>query len=134
MQKFDQENVEALLVNLGLSVDNYFFAMTRPSLLSRAVIGNIVDFANRYCIISFSETEINLIMLSRLSNKNTTELIKINRNEIVSAEFSSILISYMLYLKTNESSMKFQVFKKFGKFNKISASLELFKRLYVNKG
>ena len=49
-QKFDQENVETLLTNLGLNVNNYFFAMTKPSILSRALIGNIANFSNKYCI------------------------------------------------------------------------------------
>ena len=43
-QKFNQENVEILLTNLGLNVNNYFIAMTKPSILSRAIIGNIVDY------------------------------------------------------------------------------------------
>ena len=82
MQKFDQENVETLLTNLGYNINNYFFAMTKSSVLSKVIIGNIMDFASRYCIICFTETEINLIMLSRLDNKKVTDIININRNEI----------------------------------------------------
>ena len=129
-QKFDQENVEILLTNLGLNVNNYFFAMTKPSILSRVLIGNIMDFSNRYCIICFSETEINLIMLSRVDNRKVTEIIKINRNEINNIKLSDIMISYMLNIKTSEATMKFQVFKKFGKFAKIKNSIELFKKTY----
>lgn len=130
LQKFNEENVENLLTNLGFNVNNYFFAMTKPSVLSRALIGNIVDFSSRYCIIYFSETEINLIMLSRLSNKKVTEIIKINRNEINSIKLSNILISYSLTVKLEESTMRFQVFKKFGKFTKVKNSIKLFKKIY----
>ena len=129
-QDFNQENVEYLLTTLGLNINNYFFAMTKPGVLSRALIGNIVDFSNRYCIICFSELEINLIMLSRLDNKKVTEIIKINHNEINNIKLSNILISYMLQIKLNESTMKFQVFKKFGKFTKTTSSIDLFKKIY----
>lgn len=130
MEKFDEVNVEVLLTNLGLNVNNYFFAMTKPSLLSRALIGNIVDFSSRYCIFCFSETELNLIMLSRVDNKHVTEIIKINRNEINSLKLSNIVISYMLKINSNESTLKFQVFKKFGKFTKVKNGIEMFKRIY----
>lgn len=130
MEKFNEENVEFMLKNLGLNVDNYFLAMTKPSLLSVALMGNIVEFANRYCIICFSETELNLIMLSRVSNKKVTELLKINRNEINNIGLSDILISYMMNIKASESTMKFQVYKKVGKFKKIKSSIELFKKMY----
>ena len=129
-QKFDQENVEVLLTNLGLNVNNYFFAMTKPSILSRALIGNIMDFSSRYCIICFSEIEINLIMLSRVDNKQVTEIIKMNRNEINDIKLSNVLISYMLNIKSSESTMNFQVFKKFGRFTKVKNSIELFKNTY----
>ncbi len=81
--------------------------MTKPSLLSVALMGNIEEFSNRYCIICFSETELNLIMLSRISNKKITELIKIDRNEISNIKLSDILISYILNINVNESTMKF---------------------------
>ena len=51
-QKFNQENVENLLRNLGLNVDNYFFALTKPSMLGRAFLGIAADFSSRY-IVSF---------------------------------------------------------------------------------
>lgn len=130
MSKFDVENVEKVIADLGLNVNNYFFALTKPSMLSRTLVGNIADFSSRYAIVCFSETEINLIMLSRMSNKKVTELIRINREEIKSVKFSNILISYMLKMKLNDSTMNFQVFKKFGKFAKVKNSLELFKKTY----
>lgn len=130
MEKFNEENVELILKNLGLNVDNYFLAMTKPSLLSVALVGNIVEFANRYCIICFSETELNLIMLSRVNNKKVTELLKIDRNEINNIKLSDILISYMMNIKASESTMKFQVYKKVGQFKKIKNSIELFKKIY----
>ena len=77
-----------------------------------------------------SETELNLIMLSRLNSTKVTELIKINRNEISKIKLSDILISYMLNLTSNESNMKFQVYKKVAKFTKLKDSLELFRKLY----
>jgi hypothetical protein len=117
LKKFNQENVEALLESLGLDVNNYLLSMTKPSMLSRALVGNIVDFSSRYCIICFSETEINLIMLSRINNKRVTETIKINRDEINN-------------IKLSDSNMKFQVFKKVGKFTKINSALEVFKQTY----
>ena len=130
LKKFNQENVEVLLTNLGLNLNNYFLAMTKPSILSRALIGNIMDFSSRYCIICFSEIEINLIMLSRVDNKQVTEIIKMNRNEINDIKLSNVLISYMLNIKSSESTMNFQVFKKFGRFTKVKNSIELFKNTY----
>lgn len=133
MEKFNEENVELMLSKLGLNINDYFIAMTKPSLLSVAAIGNIAEFANRYCIICFSETELNLIMLSRIDNKKVTELIKIQRNEINNIKFSNILVSYMLNIKVSESTMKFQVFKKVARFTKIKNSIESFKRIYILK-
>ena len=118
MERFSEENVELLLENLGLNTDNYIIAMTLPSLLNVALVGLIAEFSNRFCIICFSETEINLIMLSRTSNKKVTELIKINRNEISKMKFSDILVSYKLNMTASDSSMKFQVFKKVSLFTK----------------
>ena len=69
MNEFNDENVKKILSQLNLNSNNYFIAMTKPSLLNLALIGNIAEFANRYCIICFSELEVNLIMLSRISNK-----------------------------------------------------------------
>lgn len=69
-------------------------------------------------------------MLSRLNSTKVTELIKINRNEISKIKLSDILISYMLNLTSNESNMKFQVYKKVAKFTKLKDSLELFRKLY----
>lgn len=130
MDKFNEENVELMLKNLGLNTDNYFMTMTKPSLLNLALIGNIAEFANRYCIICFSETELNLIMLSRVSNKKVTELLKIERSEISNIKLSDIVISYMLNMTASESTMKFQVYKKVGQFTKVKSSIELFKKLY----
>lgn len=130
MEKFNEENVEVMLKNLGLNANNYFVAMTKPSLLNVALIGNIAEFANRYCIICFSETELNLIMLSRINSTKVTELIKIESNEISKIKLSDILISYMLNLTASQSTMKFQVYKKVAKFTKLRDSLEVFKRLY----
>ncbi len=129
MPQFDEVNVEYLLTSLGFNPNCYFFAMTKPSMLSRAIIGNVVDFTSRYAIVCFSDIEINLVMLSRVDNKKVTELIKINRNEITSMKLSNILISYMLKIKTSDSNLKFQVFKKFGKFTKVKNSIELFKTI-----
>ncbi len=55
-------------------------------------------------------------MLSRISNKKITEIIKIPRNEIKSIKLSNILISYMLHIKYENSKLKFQIFKKIAKF------------------
>lgn len=130
MDKFNEENIELMLNNLGLSADNYFLTLTKPSLLNVALVGNIANFSNRYCIICFSETELNLIMLSRIDSKKVTELIKINRNEINKIKLSNILISYMLKINVDGSNMKFQVFKKVAKFSKLKNSIELFKKSY----
>lgn len=130
MESFNQESVELMLSSLGLNVNNYLIAMTKPSLLSVAAIGTIAEFANRYCIICFSETELNLIMISRINSKKITELIKIPRNEINNMKLSNIWISYMLNIKANESTMKFQVFKKVARFTKVKKSIESFKKMY----
>lgn len=130
MEIFNKENVEVLLNRLEFNKDNYFIAMTKPSLLSYAFIGSIADFANRYCIVCFSESELNLIMLSRINSKKVTELIKIERSQINSMKLSNILISYMLNIKVNESKMKFQVFKKVGRFSNMKNAIELFKKMY----
>lgn len=130
MEKFNEENVEIMLKNLGLNTDNYFIAMTKPSLLNVALIGTIAEFSNRYCIICFSESELNLIMLSRINSKKVTELVRIARNDINKIKLSDILISYMLNITASESNMKFQVYKKVAKFTKLKSSIELFKNLY----
>lgn len=131
MEKYDEENISLMLSRFGLDVNNYFIAMTKPSMLNEALLGSIIELANRYCIVSFSETEINLIMLSRVSNKKVTEVIKIPRSEIINIKFSNILISYTLSIKTNDSTLYFQVFKKVGKFTKIKSGIESFKKIYV---
>lgn len=133
MENFNEDNVNLMLSKLGLNMNDYIIAMTRPSLLSIALIGNIAEFANRYCIICFSQTELNLVMLSRVNSRKATELIKIQRNEINEIKLSNILISYMLNIKTKDSKIKFQVFKKVARFTKINKSIELFKKLYVVK-
>ena len=130
MEKFDEQNVQLMLQNLGFNMDNYFIAMTKPSLLNRALIGNIVDFSNRYCIIVFSETELNLIMLSRINSKKVTEILKIDHAEISRMKMSDILISYMLNITESQSTIKFQVLKKVAKFNNLKSSIELFKKMY----
>lgn len=130
MSKFDEANVEYLLTSLGFNPNVYFFAMTKPSLLSRAIIGNVMEFSSRYCIVCFSEAEINLVMLSRLDNKKVTEIYKINRSEISNLKLSNLWFCYKLKIKTSDSNLKFQVFKRFGKFAKVKNSLEVFKQLY----
>ena len=130
MEKFDEQNVQIMLQNLGFNIDNYFITMTKPSLLDRVLIGNIVDFSNRYCIIAFSETELNLIMLSRINSKKVTEILKIDHAEISKMKMSDIIISYMLNIVAGKSTIKFQVFKKVAKFNNVKNSIELFKKTY----
>lgn len=130
MNSFDEENVNQTIRQLNINANGYIMSMTRPSMLKIALIGNIAEFANRTCIICFSETELNLIMLSRISNKKVTEVIKIPRNEIKSIKLSNILISYMLRIKCGNSKIKFQVFKKFAKFPNVKNQIELFKRMY----
>ena len=122
-----------MLSQFGFNVNNYFIAMTKPSLISVALVGNLAEITDRYCIICFSETELNLIMTSRINTKKVTELIKIPRNEISNIKLSNILISYLLKLKTNESTIKFQVFKKVARFTKLKDSIELFKNIYIQK-
>lgn len=131
LERFDEEDFETFLNKMGINANGYIFAMTKPSLLSRALIGNVVDFSNRNCFICFSDTELNLIMLSRISNKHITELIKIEKKDIVNIKLSNILISYMMHLKTSDSTMKFQIFKKVGKFSKAENSIKLFKSMYI---
>lgn len=130
MEKMNQENVELMLKNLELNTNNYFIAMTKPSLLKAAFMGMAAEFSNRYCIICFSETKLNLIMLSRVNSTKVTELIEIDRNEISKIKLSDILISYMLNIKASESTIKFQVYKKVAKFTNLKNSLEVFKKLY----
>lgn len=130
MENINEQNVELMLKNLGLNTDNYFIAMTKPSSLNVALMGIISEFSNRYCIISFSETELNLIMLSRINSKKVTELLKIDRNEINKIKLSDILISYMLNITASESTIKFQTYKNVAKFTKLKSSIELFKKLY----
>lgn len=130
MECFNEENIEIMIKNLELNTKNYFIALTKPSLLNLALLGNITNFFNRYCIICFSETELNLIMLSRIDSKKVTELIKINRNEINKIKLSNILISYTLKINISKSNMKFQVFKKVAKFSKLKESIRLFKDSY----
>lgn len=130
MEKFNEENVNIMIKNLGINMDNYIIGMTKPSLLKVALIGNIAEFANRYCIICFSETELNLIMSSRISSKKVTEILNINQSEIKKVELSNILISYMLNIVASESTLKFQIYKKVAGFTKLKDSLEKFKSLY----
>lgn len=130
MNSFDEENVNQTIRQLNINANGYIMAMTKSSVLKMALIGNIAEFTNRTCIICFSETELNLIMLSRINNKKITEIIKIPRNEINSIKLSNILISYMLYIKCGNSKLKFQVFKKFAKFPNVNNQIELFKRMY----
>ena len=130
MENFDEKNVELMLGKLGFNVNNYIISLTKPSLLSVAAMGSIAEFADRYCIICFSETELNLIMLSRMNSKKVTELIKVQRDEIANVKLSNILVSYMLDIKTSESTFKFQVFKKVARFTKIKNSIGLFKKIY----
>lgn len=77
MPQFDEVNVEYLLTSLGFNPNCYFFAMTKPSMLSRAIIGNVVDFTSRYAIVWFSDIEINLVMLSRLIIKRWQNLLRL---------------------------------------------------------
>lgn len=130
-QKFNEENVEALLKNLNLNPNN-FFAMEKPGMLSMAFIGNLANFfVQRYCIFCFSETEIKLIMLSRLDNKQVTETITIHRNELNKIKISKILFIDRLCIKLcNSGTMKFQVFKKFFNFKPTSDAIEVFKTIY----
>lgn len=130
MDFFNQENIELMLTKLGFNTNNYIWGITKSSMLNRALIENIVDFANRYCIICFSETELNLIMLSRINNKKVTEIIKIPRNEIINIKLSNILISYMLKIKLNGTNLNFQIFKKVASFTNIKNSIDLFKKIY----
>ena len=130
MENFDEKNVELMLGKLGFNVNNYIISLTKPSLLSVAAMGSIAEFADRYCIICFSETELNLIMLSRMNSKKVTELIRVQRDEIANVKLSNILVSYMLDIKTSESTFKFQVFKKVARFTKIKNSIDLFKKIY----
>lgn len=130
MEDFNEKNVELMLSKLGFDTNNYFISMTKPSLLSVTALGMIAEFEDRYCVVCFSETELNLIMLSRKSGKKVTELIKIQRSEISNIKLSNILVSYMLNIKTSESVFKFQVFKKVARFTKTKNSIELFKKIY----
>ena len=130
LEKFDDENIQLLLTKLGLNKDNYFIAMTKPSILTIALVGTIAEFANRYCIICFSETELNFIMLSRLNSKKVTELIKIQRTEIDNLKLKNILISYIFTLKADKNKMIFQVYKKVAKIKNTNESIKLFKQIY----
>ena len=130
-ESFNENCVEELLVKLGLSNNNYFFAITKPSLIDRLVVGNILEFANRYCFLCFSESKITMIMLSRLNSKKVTEIITLNHDEIKSVDFSNVFISYKMKIKTENSTMNFQVLKKVRNFNKIADSIELFKKYYL---
>lgn len=112
MEKFNQKNVELMIKDLNLNMNDYFIAMTKPSVLKVTFLGNLAEFANRYCVICFSETELNIIMLSRTNTKKVTEILKIDSSKINNMKFSNILISYMLNISTDGSKMKFQVFKK----------------------
>ena len=130
LEKFDDENIQLLLTKLGLNKDNYFIAMTKPSILTIALVGTIAEFANRYCIICFSETELNFIMLSRLNSKKVTELIKIQRTEIDNLKLKNILISYIFTLKADKNKMIFKVYKKVAKIKNTKESIKLFKQIY----
>lgn len=132
LEKFNEENVESLLRNIELDANNYFIAMTKPSTLNTFLAGYFAEFSNRYCVFCFSETELNIIILSGLGNKNVREIIEIKHDEITNIKLSNILISYMLNMKASGSSMKFQVFKKVGGFKKVKNSIELFKKMYLN--
>ena len=105
MEKFNEENVQLMLKNLGFNINNYFIAMTKPSLLNVALMGNIAD-------------------------KKVTEILKIDYAEISKMKLSNILISYMLNITASQSTMKFQVYKKVAKFSNLKSSIELFKKIY----
>ena len=47
MEAFTGENVELLLSKFGFNLDNYFIAMTKPSLLSATLVGNIANFSKK---------------------------------------------------------------------------------------
>lgn len=130
MDPFDEGNVEKLLGKLGLNKDNYFIAMTKPSNITKAFIGNIAEFFDRYCIVNYTDTELNLIMTSRINTRVATEIIKIPRTEIIDIKLSNILISYTMNIKVKDSTLKFQVFKKVAKFSKLKESIENFKKIY----
>lgn len=130
MYCFDENNIRQMLNQLNLNSNNYFIAMTKPSLLKIALVGEIIEIANRYCIICFNETELNLIFLSRTNSKNATDLVKIPRNEISDIKLSNVLVSYMLDIKCCESKIKFQVFKKVAGFSNLKNSIDLFKVMY----
>lgn len=51
MNSFDEENVNQTIRQLNINANGYIMAMTRPSVLKMALIGNIAEFANRTCII-----------------------------------------------------------------------------------
>lgn len=127
MESFDENNVNTMLNRLGINASGYFIAMASPSLSQLIFVGS---FGYRNCIICFSETELNLIMLSRMTNTKATELIKIQRNEISNIKMSDILLGYKLSMKANGKKMKFQIHKSAAKFPKIGASIELFKQFY----
>lgn len=130
MDKFDQNNINIMLNNLGINAINYFMAMTRPSFISKVFLGVLSEFTNRYCIIAFNENEIYIIITAGLTGKTIDKIIKINRNMMNGLKLSNSLIYYMLKIDVEGCVYNLQVFKKVGGFNNIKDSLETFKKIY----
>ena len=130
LEKFDEENVCNLINNLNLNCSNYFLAMTKPSFLALAAFGSPAEFVNRYCLVCFNETKIDLVLLSRLDTKKVTEVIEISKTEITKIKLSDVLVSYMLKMEAGNCRYNFQVFKKAARFNTVASGIANFKTLY----
>ena len=131
MEQFTPEELDKFLIANGIRYDGYIYGMTQKSLSIRITVGNVVNFTNTNCFICFTNNDITLVMLSRLSNKHITEIIKINKEEITNTSLTNILFSYMLTLKTNDTTFRIQVLKKLLRFPRVSTDIDLFKSFYI---
>lgn len=129
MPGFDQNNIELMLQQMGLSTD-FMWTMTEATMLDYAIFGSFAGFKSQNCIINFSEWGLILILLSRLNAKKVTGIIRIPKSDISLIKVSNILVSYNLKIKFAGGTLKFQLFKVVGGMKKQKENIAKFRNMY----
>jgi len=127
--KLDQESIETMLKQMGLSSD-FLWTMSQATFLEYAAFGNLANLTNQNCIINFSEGGLILILLSQLNNKKVTGIIRIPKSGITFVKVSNILVSYNLKIKFNAGTMVFQLFKLVRWLPKQKENIKKFREMY----
>ena len=117
----------------NLQTENYFFVITNVATYKYLIAGSLANFSRQYAVINFNVNEIVMFMFSRLDNKKVTNIIRLSRNEILQTKVSNHLISYNLSIETNNGNFHFQLFKKYGKFDKQKDSINKFQQMFPNQ-